>query len=229
VLELPGGEDLLGHDLSRPVVPRRVMESDDSAVYDLRDPLVEVLTDELFLVRAVDEEELDRLVEGAGDLLRKPLDRRDEVRDAGALDVVLELAVAVIRVRVDGEDPHALARARGEPDTNGRFSLPCSDPADPPRAGARAGELVEGLAFFLREPAGDVLDQLLDRREVRHARGVSCRLSSRWRRWAAAPAVAAAGWRLRRPLPSGAAKRLSGEGWPVGRMAIANLDFGFGV
>ena len=58
------------------------MERDPAAVDDLRNPLVEVLADERFLVRTVDEEQLDRLVEVVGRRLRQRRDRRDEIGDA---------------------------------------------------------------------------------------------------------------------------------------------------
>jgi hypothetical protein len=115
-----------------------------------------------------DEEQLDRLLEVVHDVLGKPFHRRHEVGDPGPFDVLLELAVPVIGVRVDGEDSNALAGARAEPEADRRLALPRADLDDhaPPRAVLR--ELVERLAFLVGEPAGDVLDQLFDRSEVAH-------------------------------------------------------------
>src|SRR5919198_3439907 len=69
VLEAPRLKDqLVGHPL-RALEPGRVVHRDDPALDDLRDPALEVLEDEVVLVRAVDEEELDRLIEAVRKIL----------------------------------------------------------------------------------------------------------------------------------------------------------------
>ena len=55
-------------------------------------------------MRAVDEQQLDRLVEVVRGGLRERRDRIDELRDPGPVDVRLEIPEAVVGVRVDGID-----------------------------------------------------------------------------------------------------------------------------
>ena len=147
------------------------MERDPASLDDLGHPLLEVLQHEVVLVRAVDEKELDRLVEVVGGGLGERRDRRHELGDPRALDVRAEVAEPVVGVRVDREDGDAGARLRAEAETDRRLPLPGADLGDHAAPAAPPGELVERLALLVREPAGNVRDQRLDALiEFGHAR-----------------------------------------------------------
>ena len=86
------------------------MKGDPASVDDFGHPLLEVLEHEVVLVRAVDEEQLDRFVEGVRGQLRKRRDRRDELGDSCAVDIRLEVPEAMVGMRVDCIDGNRCSR-----------------------------------------------------------------------------------------------------------------------
>jgi hypothetical protein len=122
-------------------------------------------------MRAVDEQELDRLLEPVGGRLRQRRDRSHELCDARAVDVRLEVAEPVIGVRVDCIDRYASAVLGADAEADGRLPLPGADLHDHSFAPARASELIQRLALLVGEPARNVRDERLDLRlEVAHFR-----------------------------------------------------------
>src|SRR5206468_8790594 len=115
-------------------------------------------------VRAVDEQQLDRLVEAVRRRLRQRLDWPHELRDARALDIRLEVAEAMVGVRVDRVDRNGRSLLRPEAEADGRLSLPRPDLDDHAVTTAATGELVERLALLVRQPPRNVGDQRLDAR-----------------------------------------------------------------
>src|SRR5437763_11063522 len=162
ILEATRAVDRRADDLARPLRPGRVVERDPPAVDHLRHPLLEILEDEVVLVRAVDEQQLDWGVEGVRRRLRQGWDRPDELCDPGALDVRLEIVEAVVRVRVDFIDGHRLAGQRAEAETDRRLPLPATDLDEHAVAAAASRELVQRLPLLVGQPAGNVGDQRLD-------------------------------------------------------------------
>src|SRR5204862_3156332 len=82
-------------------------------------------------------------------------------------DVRLEVAEAVIGMRVDRVDRHAVARLRAEPETDRRLSLPRADLHDDAVAPATPCKLVERLTLLVGEPSRDVGDERLHARRKR--------------------------------------------------------------
>src|SRR5438874_2690745 len=82
--------------------------------------------------------------------------------DAGPLDVVLEVAEAVVGVRIDRVNGYRFARLRAETETNGRLSFPRADLDDDAVAATCTRKLVQRFAFLVRQPAGNVRDQRFD-------------------------------------------------------------------
>jgi hypothetical protein len=153
-------EDALVRDAFRAFEPRRVVHRDHAALHDLRNPAVEVLLHELVLVRAVDEEQLDRLIEAFGKLLRAARDRRDEVGEAGFLHVPLEVLERVLGVRVDGVHRNPATGLGAEPEAGGRLAAPGADLDDHAATGTGSGQPVERLALLGGQPAGQVVEAL---------------------------------------------------------------------
>src|SRR5207245_4627509 len=81
---------------------------------------------------------------------------------AGPLDVRLEIAEAIVRVGVDRDDPHAVSRARAEPEADRGLALPRADLDDRAAAGAALRQLVERLSFLIGEPARNAGQQRFD-------------------------------------------------------------------
>ena len=115
-------------------------------------------------MRAVDEEQLDRFVEVVRGRLRQGGNGAHELRDPGALDVRLEIAEAVIGVRIDGVDRQRRPLLGAEPETHRRLPFPGADLDDDALSRAGARKVIERLSLLVREPAGNVGDERLDAR-----------------------------------------------------------------
>src|SRR5207244_9710399 len=103
-----------------------------------------------------------RFVEVVRGGLGKRSDRPDEIRDPGAVEVRLEVAEAIVSVRVDRKDGDTGACQRPSTEADRRLALPRADLDDHAPSGTRAREIVERLAFFVRQPAGNLRDERFD-------------------------------------------------------------------
>ena len=207
------------------------MERDRAAIDHPREPELEVEGDAGIVVRAVDEDQLDRTLEVACGLRGGRHQRHDEICDARLPDVTRELGkgrhralrgeiVRLRRVGIDRVDRHAGAASRAAREPDRRLSLPGPDLDDhsPPRA--TAGEIVEKPPFLEREPAPDAGDLPLDRVGLR-AHGLAPSFSERStssRRFCSAPYCA----QSPRRIASCARAQISHARWPRTRPVAAS-------